>query len=148
MASRVANRSNFKYTPRPALPDGLPLVLPGTWLLVIGGLNLFYGISVLADSHIFITTASWLLGDARPEGWLMVIVGIVQIGAGPAVLMRRTWAIWIALISAVAHMFAAIMFAQDYLSWALVLLVLDLAVIASLLAVGFGSRLATSARAS
>ena len=133
MASRVANPNNFEYTARPALPDALPLVLPGTWLLVIGGLNLFYGISVIAGSHIFITTASWLVGDARPWGWLMVIVGVIQMAAGPAVWMRRAWAIWVGLISAVSHMVVAVMFASDSLVLA-TLLLLDLVVFGSLIA--------------
>src|SRR5262245_54515386 len=125
MASPLAQRNNFKYTPRPALPEALPLVLPATWLLVIGALNLFYGISVIAGSHLFITTASWLVGDARPWGWLMVIVGLVQMGAAPAVLMRRWWAIWIGLLSVAWHMVAASMFSQDYLGFAIAFLLLD-----------------------
>jgi len=134
MASRVANPNNLKYTPRPTLPEVLPLVLPGTWLLVIGALNLFSGISVLADSHIFITTASWLVGDARPWGWLVVIVGLIQMAAGPAVWMRRSWAIWIGLLSAGWHMVVAVMFASDSLVLAILLLILDLIVLVSLIA--------------
>jgi len=134
MASRAANPNNFKYTARPALPDLLPLVLPGAWLIVIGALNLFYGISVLAGSHIFITTASWLVGDARPWGWLMVIAGLIQMVAGPAVWMRRSWAIWIGLLSAAWHMVVAVMFASDSLVLAILLLILDLIVLVSLIA--------------
>lgn len=134
MATRVANPNNFKYTARPALPEALPLVLPGTWLLLIGALNLFYGISVLADSHVFITSASWLLGDARPEGWLWVIVGLVQMAAAPAVWLRRSWAIWIGLISAAWHMVAAVMFASDSPVYGILLLLLDLVVLGSLIA--------------
>ncbi|HSD25081.1 MAG TPA: hypothetical protein VLB79_12225 [Solirubrobacterales bacterium] len=146
MASGTTQPNNFKYTARPALPSGLPLVLPGMWVLLIGGLNVFYGISVIAGSHIFITTASWLVGDARPWGWLMVTVGLVQMGAAPAVWMGRRWAIWIGLLSAVWHMVAAIMFAQDYLGFAIALLVLDAIVAGSLLAGGFGTRSKPSER--
>jgi hypothetical protein len=134
MASRVANPNNFEYTARPALPEVLPLVLPGTWLLVIGALNLFYGISVLAGSHLFITTASWLVGDARPWGWLMVIVGIVQMAAGPAVWLRRSWAILVGVLSAVWHIVVAVMFASDSLVLSILLLLLDLTVLGSLIA--------------
>jgi hypothetical protein len=134
MSPRVAHRDNFEYRPRPSLPAVAPLLLPGTWLLVIGLLNLFYAISVIADSHIFITTASWLVGDTRPYGWLMLLVALVQLAAVPAVLSGRWWGFWVGLISVAAHVIVAIMFAQDYLGIAIALLLLDAAVFASLLA--------------
>ena len=131
-----------KDPPRPQLPGYVPLLLPATWLLVIALLNLFYAISVIAGSHIFITTASWLVGDARPYGWLMLLVALVQLVAFPGVLMGRFWAIVVGMLSVVGHMIAAIIFAQDYLGIALVLLLLDAAVFGSLLAAVSGARTA------
>jgi hypothetical protein len=130
----TAQPNNFKYTPRPSLPAVVPLILPGTWLLVIGMLNVFYGISVLAGSHIFITTASWLVGDTHPEGWLMVAVGLIQMAAAPAVFLFRRWAIAIGVLSAVWHIIAAIMFWQHDEGIAIALLALDAIVLASFLA--------------
>lgn len=140
MASPAAHRDNFKYRPRPRLPAYAPLLLPGAWLLVIGLLNLFYAIAVLADSHIFITTASWLVGDTRPEGWLMLLVALAQLIAAPGVFTGKLWAIWVAIISVAVHMVAAIMFAQDNLGIAIALLLLDAFVLISLLVGGFGRR--------
>ncbi len=60
---------------------------------MIGALNLFYGISVIAGSHIFITTAAWLTDDAQPWGGLMVVVGLIQMASAPAVFLFRGWAI-------------------------------------------------------
>jgi len=136
----TAQPNNFEYTIKPSLPEVVPLILPGIWLVTIGALNVFYGISVIAGSHIFITTAGWLVGNARPWGWLMLLVGLIQVGAGPAVWMRRWWAIWVGLLSAIAHLVFAIMFLQDYLVWALLLIALDLTVLVSLLAGSEGSR--------
>ena len=69
-----------------------------------------------------------------------MIVGLVQMGAAPAVLMRRWWAIWIGLLSVAWHMVAAIMFARDYLGFAIALLLLDAVVLAGLLAAAAGPR--------
>src|SRR5262245_19024771 len=136
----TAQRNNFKYTIKPSLPEVVPLLLPGSWLVAIGALNVFCGISVIAGSHIFTPSASWLVGDARPWGWLMLLVGLIQLGAGPAVWLRRWWAIWVGLLSASAHLVFAIMFLQDYLGWALLLIALDLTVLVCLLAGSEGSR--------
>ena len=87
MQTAAANPNNFEYVARPRLPVVAEAVFASGWLLTIGLLNLFYAISVLAGSHIFITTASWLVGDARPEGWLMLVVSLIQLAAAPGVLL-------------------------------------------------------------
>jgi hypothetical protein len=129
----TTNPNNFKYVARPQAPVVGEALLASGWLLTIGLLNLFYAISVLADSHIFITTASWLVGDARPWGWLMLAVGLIQLIAAPGVLMARLWALWIGLISVVGHVAAAIMFFPDEPWIALGLLLIDATVFLCLL---------------
>ena len=126
--------NNFVYTPRPSLPAVVPLILPGTWLLVIGALNLFYGISVIAGSHIFITAAAWLTDDAQPWGGLMVVVGLIQMASAPAVFLFRAWAIAIGVLSVLLHLVAAILFVDNSEGIAIALLVLDLVVLGSFIA--------------
>jgi hypothetical protein len=116
------------------------VLFASTWLLVIGLLNLFYGISVLAGSHIFITTAAWLVGDTRPEGWLWVIVSVLQLGAAGGLLLGRSWAIWIGALSVLGHIAAAIMFFSDEPGIAVALLLLDLIVLTCLVAVARSPR--------
>jgi hypothetical protein len=117
--------NNFVYTPRPSLPAVVPLILPGTWLLVIGALNLFYGISVIAGSHIFITAAAWLTDDAQTWGGLMVVVGLIQMASAPAVFLFRGWAIAIGVFSVLLHIVVAILFVDNSEGIAIALLVLD-----------------------
>jgi hypothetical protein len=126
--------TNFTYIERPRLdgPGVGRLVFAGTWLLVIGLLNLFYAISVIAGSEIFITTASWLVGDARPWGWLMLVVAMVQLAAAPAVWLGQRWAFWVAVASICGHVAAQIMFMSDSAAIALALLLLDALVLLSL----------------
>ena len=98
----TAEPNNFRYTPHQDLTGVGVLFFAASWLLVIGLLNLFYAISVIAGSEIFITTAGWLVGDARPWGWLMLIVGLVQLVAAGGILAGRRWALWIAVFSVFA----------------------------------------------
>ena len=127
-----AQPNNFKYTARPDLGDIGALLLAATWMAVIGLLNLFYAISVIAGSEIFITTASWLVGDARPWGWLMLFVALVQLAAAGGILLRRRWALWIGVASAVAHLAAAAMFISDSAPLAILLILVDLGVLGCL----------------
>jgi hypothetical protein len=136
----TANPNNFEYTARPRLPVVAEAAIPSGWLLTIGLLNLFYAISVLAGSTIFITTASWLVGDARPWGWLMLVVGLIQLAAAPGVLLGRLGALAIGAISVVAHVAAAIMFFSDSQWIAVGLLAVDATVLVCLLSVARNTR--------
>src|SRR5919204_6003086 len=140
MYGSANNPNNFEYVARPRMPVVGEVLFASTWLLVIGLLNLFYGISVLAGSHIFITTAAWLVGDTRPEGWLWVIVSVLQLGAAGGLLLGRSWAIWIGALSVLGHIAAAIMFFSDEPGIAVTLLLLDLIVLTCLVAVARSPR--------
>ena len=144
MPSATANPNNFEYTARPRLPVVAEALAASGWLLTIGLLNLFYAIAVLADSHIFITTASWLVGDSRPEGWLMLVVALIQLIAAPGVLMGRWWALWVGLISVVGHVVALIMFFPDAPGIAIALLAFDACVLLCLLTLAKPARSATA----
>ena len=128
MQTATGNPNNFVYVARPQLPVVAEALFASGWLLTIGLLNLFYAISVLAGSHLFITTASWLVGDTRPEGWLMLVVSLIQLAAAPGVLLGRLGAVSVGLLSIVGHVVALIMFFPDAPGIAVALLVLDLIV--------------------
>lgn len=136
MAVAAGAPTNFKYTEPPRFPVVGRLVFAGTWLLLIGLLNLFYAIAVIAGSEIFITTASWLVGDADPSGGLMLVVAIVQLAAAPAVWAGQRWGFWVAVASIFGHVAAAIMFISDSAAIALALLLLDALVLFSLVTIG------------
>jgi hypothetical protein len=140
----TANPNNFEYVARPRLPVVGEAIIASGWLLTIALLNLFYAISVLAGSHIFITTASWLVGDSRPEGWLMLIVSLIQLAAAPAVLLGRLGAVAVGMLSVLAHVVAAIMFFGDSPGIAIVLLLIDITVFFCLVSVARSARLAAS----
>ena len=130
MTGHLYEPNNFRYVERPRFPGvGARLAVAG-WLGLIGVLNLFYAIAVLAGSDIFITTASWLVGDARPWGWLMLIVSLVQLAAAPAVAFGRKPAILIGVLSAIAHIAAAVMFMfSDSIALGVILIVIDVSVL-------------------
>jgi hypothetical protein len=133
MEAAKANPTNFKYTQGPKLPVVGEVLVASGWLLAIGLLNLFYAIAVIAGSDIFITTASWLVGDVRPWGGLMLGISLVQLATVPALITVRWWALWVALLSVAAHIAAVIMFFGDSPLIALGLLLVDLIVLVCIL---------------
>lgn len=130
MTGHLYEPNNFRYVERPRFPGvGARLMVAG-WLGLIGALNLFYAIAVIAGSDIFITTASWLVGDARPWGGLMLVIALIQLAAAPAVAFGQRPAILIAILSAIAHIAAAAMFMfSDTVALGAILIVIDVSVL-------------------
>jgi hypothetical protein len=123
--------NNFRYVQhRPSFPGLGSRLLVAGWLGLIGVLNLFYAIAVLANSDIFITTASWLVGSGEPWGWLMLIVALVQLASAPAVAFGKKGAIVIAVLSAIAHIvFASMFLADDSVPLGIILIFIDVNVL-------------------
>jgi len=118
---------------------GLGLVIFAAVLLaVIGFFNLLDGIAAIANSHIFIAGAHFVVGDLRAWGWAMTIFGAVQLLAAVGVLAGNQLARWFAVavvgLNAIAQMF----FIPAYPFWSLLIIAADIVALWGLCA--YGSR--------
>ena len=132
--------NNFKYHRHPDIAGIGALAFAGSMVLLLGLLNLFYAISVIAGSKIFITHAAWLVGDARPWGWLMLIVALIQLSAPLSIWLGGRWGQWVGILSAATNIVAQTMFISDLPVVAIVLMAVDLMVIHTLTVYGGGGR--------
>jgi hypothetical protein len=140
MAYQSAAPNNFKYRRHPDIAGIGALAFAGSMVLLLGLLNLFYAISVIAGSKIFITHAAWLVGDARPWGWLMLIVALIQLSAPISIWLGGRWGQWVGILSAASNIVAQAMFISDLPGLAIVLIAVDVMVIHALTAYGGGGR--------
>ena len=51
-------------------------------LLLAGFLNILYGIGALDDANIFRGDVRYILDDLNTLGWVLIILGIIQLTAG------------------------------------------------------------------
>jgi hypothetical protein len=138
MAYQPQTLTNFKYQPHPDMAGAGLLAFAGGAVLLLGLLNLFYAIAVIAGSHIFITHAAWLLGDARPWGWFMLIVALVQLSAPVSIWLGGRWGQWVGILSGVSNIGAQAMFLSDVPAVAILLILVDVGVIHTLVVYGGG----------
>ena len=114
------------------------VVFAGVLLAVIGFFNLLDGIAAIANSHIFIGNAHYVVGDLRAWGWVMTIFGAVQLLAAAGVFMGNQLARWFAVavvgLNAIAQMF----FIPAYPFWSLLIIAADVVALWGLCA--YGSR--------
>ena len=114
------------------------VVFASVLMFVISFFNMLYGIAAIANSHVFVANAHYVIGDLRAWGWVTLIIAVLQLFAAGGVLMGNQLARWFAVavigISAIEMMF----FLPAYPFWALVIIAADVVALWGLCA--YGSR--------
>ena len=57
-------------------------VFAATLLLVVGALNIIYGIGALDDANIFANDTRFVLDNLNTLGWVLIVLGAIQLIAG------------------------------------------------------------------
>src|SRR5271165_993565 len=124
---------------RHAESRGLGLVTFASVLLFIAGFfNMIYGIAAIANSHVFVAGAHYVIGDLRAWGWVTLILAVLQLIAAGGVLMGNQLARWFAVAVVAINAIDMMFFIPAYPFWALVIIAADLVALWGLCA--YGSR--------
>lgn len=51
-------------------------------LMIVGTLNIIYGIGALDDANIFVNDKRFVLSDLNTLGWVLIILGLIQLTGG------------------------------------------------------------------
>ena len=62
-----------------------------TLLLVVGALNVIYGIGALDDANIFVNEQRYILDDLNTLGWVLIVLGIIQFIGGLSLMAGNTY---------------------------------------------------------
>ena len=60
-------------------------------LIIVGTVNIIYGIGALADATIFVNDTRYILDDLNTLGWVLIILGVVQLTGGFSLLAGNTY---------------------------------------------------------
>jgi hypothetical protein len=98
-------------------------------LLILGVLNIIWGIAAIADSKFFVQDQKYILSNLNAWGWITLLIGVLQLLAGFSLwsgnLYGRIMAIFFASLSALA----ALLSIPAYPFWSLAIFALDIIVI-------------------
>jgi len=135
MTSATVRGANRGY----AEPRGLGLVFfAAMMLLVVGIFNVIDGIAAIANSHLFVANAHYVIGDLRAWGWVALILGALQILAGGGVMMGNQAARWAGVVFIGLNLIGQLFFIPAYPFWSLLIIALDVFALYGLCA--YGSR--------
>jgi hypothetical protein len=60
-------------------------------LLIAGMINILYGIGALDDARIFVNDTRFILDDLNTLGWVLIILGVIQLTGGFSLLVGNTY---------------------------------------------------------
>ena len=69
-------------------------------LLIAGTINIIYGIGALDDARIFVNDTRFILDDLNTLGWVLIILGVIQLTAGFSLIAGNTYGRVIGIIGA------------------------------------------------
>ena len=58
----------------------------GVLLLVVGTLNIIYGIGALDDANVFVNDKRFIFTNLNTMGWVLIVLGVIQLTAGFSLL--------------------------------------------------------------
>jgi hypothetical protein len=103
---------------------------------VTGALNAILGIAAISNSSFYLRDAKYALGDLETYGWIVLLIGAVQMCASLGILAWATWARWVGVVCATAGAIVQFLFIPAYPLLAITLYAVDLLVIYGLVAYG------------
>ena len=111
-------------------------------LVTVGFFNVIDGIAAIANSHIFIANAHYVVGDLRVWGWIALILGTLQIIAAIAILAGSQAARWFAVVVISLNAIGQMFFVPAYPFWALMIIAVDVVALWGLCTYGSRENLA------
>ena len=60
-------------------------------LVVVGTLNIIYGIGALDDANYFVNDTRFVLDNLNTLGWVLIILGVIQLTGGFSLMAGNTY---------------------------------------------------------
>jgi hypothetical protein len=67
------------------------VVFAATLLLIVGTLNIIYGVGALDDANIFVDDQRFILTNLNTLGWVLIILGVIQLTGGFSLMAGNTY---------------------------------------------------------
>jgi hypothetical protein len=69
-------------------------------LVIVGTLNIIYGIGALDDANIFVNDRRYIFTNLNTMGWVLIVLGIIQLTGGFSLFGGNTWGRAVGIVGA------------------------------------------------
>jgi hypothetical protein len=101
----------------------------GTMLLILGTLNVIWGIAAISDSTFFTENAKYVLSGLNTWGWITLLIGVVQLIAGFSLFAGGGFGRWVGIIASAATAIVSLLSIPAYPFWSLCVFALAIIVV-------------------
>jgi hypothetical protein len=119
------------------------LMFAGIMVLIVATLNIIYGIAAIDGSKFFIEDEKFILSDLNTWGWIILVIGVLQLFAGFSIWAGGEYGRWIGIVTASVSAIGALLTIPGYPFWSLAIFAIDILIIYGLAA--YGGRQTTTA---
>ena len=106
--------------------------------------NTINGMLAIGSSRVFVGEQTFVFSDLNTWGWIILVLGILQLIAAFAIVSGSEWARWFGIIVAGINAIGQLYFLPAYPLWAMALFAVDILIIYGLAVYG-GKRLKEAA---
>jgi len=120
-------------------------VFAATLLMIVGLINIIYGIGAIDGANIFVDDQRYILTELNTMGWILIILGAIQIVGGLSLFVGNTFGRIIGLVGAGLGAIGALLSIGDGNPWwSLAVFALCIYIIQGILIYGDDDRVATT----
>jgi hypothetical protein len=112
------------------------VIFAGVLLLTLGTINVIEGISAIGNAHFYVGNAHYVFADLKTWGWIVLILGALQLLVGAGVLVQNEFARWTGIVVLSLNALAQLLMMPAYPFWSLAILAIDILALYGLIAYG------------
>lgn len=110
-------------------------------LTIVGALNIIYGIGALDDANIFVNDQRFILTNLSTLGWVLIILGVIQLTGGISLFAGNTYGRIIGIVGGSLGAIGALLsIGGSYPWWSLAIFALCIYIVHGLLVLGDDER--------
>jgi hypothetical protein len=112
------------------------VIFAGVLLLIVGTINFVEGIAAIGNAHFFVANAHYIIGDLKTWGWVVLIIGVIQVLAGLGVFLKNQLARWAGVVILSVNAIVQLLMAPAYPFWSVSIFFVDVLAVYGLIAHG------------
>jgi hypothetical protein len=93
------------------------VVFTAILLMIVGIINIIYGIGALDDANIFVNDQRFILTNLNTLGWVLIILGVIQLTGGFSLIAGNTYGRVIGIIGGTLGAIGALLSIGDNNPW-------------------------------
>jgi hypothetical protein len=132
--SRVPGESGDAYTD--SARGGGWLTFASIMLMVAGIWNAIEGLLAIGSSRVFVNDEVFVFSDLNTWGWIVLLLGVLQLGAAWAIMGGRSYGRWFGIGVVSLNAIGQLLFLPAYPLWCLAMFAVDVLIIYALAVYG------------